>query len=90
MSGAELPNPGTSGCDPRGNEVKTARRKPILRVRYSRKAEQQLDEIYAFNIEERRFAAADRYINLLTTQITSFASDYDNWTPVETRQELRS
>ena len=38
-----------------------ASRKPVLRVRYSRKAEQQLDEIYPFNIEQRGLAAADRH-----------------------------
>ena len=65
-----------------------ARRKPVLTVILAPQAENELDEIYRWNLEQRNVGAADAYIAFLKSKIKGLAAGYDQGKPVEGRPDL--
>jgi plasmid stabilization system protein ParE len=66
-----------------------ARRKPLLTVIVAPEAEDELDEIYRYNISERGLTVASRYVTFLKTRIASLALDYDEGQTVQNQTDLR-
>jgi plasmid stabilization system protein ParE len=67
-----------------------ARRKPLITVVIAPEAEDDLDEIFRYNIRKRGFLPAESYIKFLRSKIASLAFDYDAGKPVDGRPGLRS
>lgn len=62
--------------------------KRVLKVVISPQADNELDEIYRYNVKNRGLAAADRYIQFLHEKIESLAVEYNMGKPIESRPDL--